>query len=97
MKRTPLRRPIPPEQRDRMSQDPFYSKCCIKSAECSGRIEWHHALTYKGTRIDDPWSIVPMCTHHHKEEAKYRREIMKVIYSRVTREQILKEYPKMVL
>jgi hypothetical protein len=48
-----------------MNADPFYRSCCLKDETCQGRIERHHNLIYAGSRVDDYWSILPVCGHHH--------------------------------
>jgi len=68
-----MTKPIPQKMRDEMSQDKFYSRCCLAGLigiPCSGRIEWHHNFTYKGTRINEPWCILPVCHNHHENEKR---------------------------
>lgn len=59
-------RPISPEVRVQILEDPFYEKC-IRSEEgmCEGRITWEHTWIYAGRQIDEPWAIVPLCEYHH--------------------------------
>lgn len=51
--------------RDTLSKDPFMKQCCVNDSECSGHIEWNHALKYQGERQNILWGIVPMCVYHH--------------------------------
>lgn len=68
--------------REELSQDPFMKKCIIWHyfvgnevlQDCEGRIEWQHSTTYAGKRINELYTILPMCHKHHKEQAKYRAE-----------------------
>lgn len=51
-----------------MSEDPFYSVCALSGRhghECDGRITWEHALIYKGSKLQEPWSIIPLCEKAH--------------------------------
>jgi len=64
------RSPIPKEIREQLENDVFMSTCVAESWKCSGRIEWHHAFTYMGKRINALWSILPLCKQHHKETTK---------------------------
>lgn len=56
---------IPPAIREQLSEDPFMKKCVIDDSTCEGRIEWNHAFTYKGKRVNELWSLIPQCHHHH--------------------------------
>lgn len=62
---------IPDETRERLSADPFMSKCCVQDGECGGRIEWNHALLFAGRRQQFWWSILPMCSSHHSKTDRY--------------------------
>lgn len=61
--------PIPLKIRKIIAQDPFMKTCIYEKIgrghECSGRIEWEHAFSYK-KQIHEPWAIVPCCSHHHR-------------------------------
>lgn len=59
---------IPEEIKREMENDPFYKKCCIGNHECSGRVEWHHNLIYKGKQVQEKWCILPVCHYHHEHE-----------------------------
>lgn len=61
-------RPIPPQLREEMAQDNYYSKCCIRDEKCSGRIEWHHALIFAGRQVNEKFCILPVCHFHHEHE-----------------------------
>ena len=61
--------PIPIKLREELSQDPYYSRCARKfDGNCSGRITWEHAFEYQGRQIQERWSILPLCWHHHLGE-----------------------------
>jgi hypothetical protein len=86
--------PIPPKMRKEMSEDPFYSKCCIKHPECSGRIQFHHHFRYAGKRQKEKFGILPVCEWIHEREKNYdiRIQLDEVMKSRMTEED-RKKYP----
>ncbi len=90
-----LTSPIPKKIRDELSEDPFMKKCCIADSYCEGKIEWHHALTFAGKRVNEPWCILPVCKKHHKLEAQNRVELIKVMVRRAS-EDDLKPYCKAI-
>ena len=62
-----MRSPIPKAIREELSNDPWMAKCCLNDGwECDLKIEWHHAFTYAGKRVNELWSILPLCTMHHR-------------------------------
>lgn len=72
-----LRSPIPKDIRDVLNNDPWMARCIIErffngNLPCEGRIEWQHAMTYGGKRVNERYTILPMCVQHHKQQAKYR-------------------------
>lgn len=72
-------------------------RCTIAGDEHEGRIEWHHAFTYAGKRQNEPWSIIPLCKKHHKEEARLRPLIKVAMIARAGIIHILTAYPRAVL
>lgn len=92
-----MRRPLTMEAKNTIESDKFYQSCCLASPACHGRIQIHHAFTYAGKRVDDPWGLLPLCEKHHREEARYRYQLKTILLSRVTKEEILSKYPKAVL
>lgn len=98
MKRGSLRKPIPPDMRDELAQDQFMQRCII-GTDCNGRIEWNHAATYAGKRINELWSVLPMCTKHHREEARHRAIIKAKVKYRLAHFGIdpFVKYPKIIL
>lgn len=61
---------IPQEIRDILEVDPFMWSCIV-AHECEGRICWDHAFTYKGKRINELWSILPLCVKHNMGITKH--------------------------
>lgn len=58
--------PIPPKLRKLLAADPEYYRCCLLGySECGGRINWHHAITFKGRQLQERWAILPTCERHH--------------------------------
>lgn len=94
-----LRAPIPEETRTILSEDNFMRECIVKDTACAGRVEWQHAMTYGGKRISDIWALLPMCTRHHKEQAKYRQlqeaAVLFRIHQYSSLEAVREKYPKM--
>lgn len=89
-----LTKPIPKPLREEMSQDKFYSKCCIADETCEGRIEWHHALKsyippHKG-RVNEKEAILPVCTAHHKkaDTREVKENLDWIMLNRMSNEQI---------
>jgi hypothetical protein len=68
---------IPQQTKLRLQNDIFMTKCCVADDDCGGRIEWNHALIYGGRRVQEWWSILPMCSYHHANTD--RKDIRKKI------------------
>lgn len=49
-----------------LARDPFMKRCIHDNEECDGRVEFEHALIYAGKQVVEWWSIVPVCTYHHR-------------------------------
>lgn len=62
-----LTRPIKPEVRQELEDDPFMQKCCVSDNQCRGRIQWHHHLKWAGQRSDRKEHILPLCEYHHEK------------------------------
>lgn len=95
-----MRSKIPDDIRDVLSDDPFMRKCII-GADCEGRIEFHHAFSYAGTRRNELWSILPMCTLHHSKEASFFLQIRTALIQRMKQFGLVNDfkskYPKSTL
>ncbi len=85
-----LTKPIPPEMREEMSQDKFYSKCCIADEHCGGVIQWHHNLQFRGSRVNEIFCILPVCKkmHDKADTNEIRERLDHVMWNRATNEQI---------
>src|SRR5258708_7866297 len=98
MKCTPMRAAIPEDMREELAADAFMHNCIINDALCEGRIEWNHAFTYAGKRINELWGLLPMCHLHHDQQAKWRPLIDEVMRKRIRHlgaaEDFKRKYPK---
>lgn len=57
---------IPKKINDELNDDPYYKRCCLSFlGGCEGRIERHHALTWKGSQLQAKFCILPACSGHH--------------------------------
>jgi len=65
-----MRSPIPVEIREVLTDDPFM-KTCIVAHDCEGRIHFDHAFTYAGKRVNELWSILPLCRKHNMGVTKH--------------------------
>lgn len=83
-----------------LDQDPFMHRCIIYD-DCEGRIEWNHAFTYAGRRRNVLWGILPMCSKHHRQEARYRALMREIMLDRIihfnAQKEVRETYPKFKL
>lgn len=56
---------IPKKLLNEILQDPYYKSCSRKGFDCDGRITLEHSFIYAGKQIQEKWSIIPLCWHHH--------------------------------
>ena len=86
--------PMPIKLRALLQKDPFMNDGCIRAntGECKGRVTWEHCWKYAGRRINERWSLVPLCVFHHFEslEKGYGQYISLL---RATKEELAK-YPR---
>lgn len=90
-----LTKPIPPKMRAEMAKDKFYSRCCLQSSECRGRIQWHHHLKWRGQRVNEKWAILPLCEHHHAIESHFYPQLTRIMVLRASEEE-LQKYSKAI-
>ena len=99
-----LIKPIPEGMREEMHKMPYYHTCARKEAlddhicqPCPVRgklIEWEHAMTYAGTRINEIWAIVPICWYTHRGPG-FKKEINEwLALNRITDDEILARFGK---
>lgn len=93
-----MRSAIPTAIRATLGDDPWMHFCTLDGPVCGGRTEWHHAFTYAGKRVNDLWSLIPLCTKHHKEEARIRPHILDMLRYRIrffkAEKEFAAKYPK---
>lgn len=102
VKRGSMQCKIPEDIREQLADDPFMQNCILAPLdECEGRIEWNHAFTYAGKRVNELWAILPMCTKHHREEARWRFTICGLMNYRIAFfnliDEVATKYPKSTL
>ena len=72
-----MRCPIPKQMRETLGADLFMKKCIVAN-NCEGRVEYDHAFTYAGRRVNELWAILPLCTKHNHgvtKEVQRAREV----------------------
>ena len=84
---------MPAKLRKECAEDPYYEKCCLHNKECSGRIEWHHALEFANKQIQRKFAIVPACKHHHENVAIFKKLFHWIALNRAS-EAELEEFKK---
>jgi hypothetical protein len=89
--------PIPVKIKKKLLDSGFMDKCCISDSSCSGRIEWHHNLIFAGSRINEAFCILPVCSSHHAREKNpiIGEKLDYIMLTRATDEE-LKKYSKTV-
>ena len=67
-------RTIPKKIRDKLSESDWMKKCLWCGTQQN--IEWEHSLLYKGSQINEVFSIQPLCrTCHRGYSGTIKREI----------------------
>lgn len=91
-----LTKPIPLELREEMSQDKFYSKCCITGLSKNAvKIDWHHNLMYAGKRVNAKFCILPLADFIHREITKYKEKCDWIMLNRASDKE-LEKYSKAI-
>ncbi len=96
---------IPLKMRGEMEQDPYYHTCarqtllhdhvCGANPMTGQKIEWEHALYYRGSKIQRKFAIVPLCWHVHSGPA-LRKQINEWIALNQATDDELKEFNKAI-
>jgi len=84
-----LLKPIPSSLREEMSNDDFYKVCCI-TGRSDERIEWHHNLTYAGSRVNEKFCILHLLQSVHRDIVKYKEKCDWIMLNRASDEELLK-------
>lgn len=91
-----LTKPIPKPLREEMSNDEFYSRCCITGLTKNAvKIEWHHNLMFGGSRVNAKFCILPLADFVHRNITKHKEKCDWIMWNRATEEEIAK-YSKAV-
>ena len=85
---------IPPELRQEMENDPYYSKCCILG-QTNEKIDWHHNFTWQGRQLNERWCILPLAHSIHERIIAYKDRCDQIMLNRAD-EATLKKYSKAV-
>ena len=93
---------IPTDMREQLADDPFMQRCIMSVGMfCSGRVQWHHAFTYAGRRINEIWALIPLCEWHHSREGTIRHIIDHFVVRRIkdfrATDDFRAKYPKSTL
>ena len=97
-----LGKPIPIQMREEMDADPYYHQCarydllhdhiCEADPVRCRLIEWEHAFTYGGSKVNEKWAIVPICYLVHRG-GKMIKEINQWIGLNRATDEDLAKYP----
>lgn len=93
-----LGKPIPIKMRMTMSEDPGM-KICMRNAllndhECQADplnrklIDWEHALTFAGSKINEPWAIISICWLVHRGGRLSKEINVWIALNRATEEEL---------
>lgn len=71
-----LGKPIPPKVREQLQNDPVMKMCmrnlllfdhnCEPDPLTGRLVEWEHALTFGGSKINQAWAIISICWLVHR-------------------------------
>lgn len=88
-------RAIPKKQREEMSKNPYYKKCCLCGSK--SKIQWHHNLIFAGRQIDDQETILPLCVtcHEQARDTEFKEQLDLIMLCRMSPEQ-MKKYSKAI-
>lgn len=94
-------RKIPKKLRNKLSNDPYYNKCCLTGKRKG--LQWHHSFKYAGKQINERWNIMPIyykkhhwygdkdSVHNLKETEEY---VKYLALQRADLDDLEKRYPK---
>ena len=75
-------RPIPPKLKEELNADPFMKLCCLCGVI---KVQFHHAIEYKGSQLNERWAIVPACKECHDNRLE---ELQLKALNRATKEEL---------
>ena len=80
-------RKIPLKLREEMENDPYYKKCCVTGTS-SGKIDWHHNMTYAGRQVNAKFCILPLSKSVHDDIVKHKERCDWIMLNRATDEEL---------
>lgn len=92
-----LTRPIPLALRKKMDVQPYYHRCAITGTRSGpyAKIDWHHAFTWKGQRVNEEWCIIPLLKRiHDKASTKDVKDFVDFLILNRADDATLKRYSK---
>lgn len=81
-----------------MEADPFYARCAVTGIpKGQAKIEWHHAFTFAGQRVNEKWCIVPLEKEiHRRVSERWIAVVVEHIILNRADEATLRKYSKAV-
>jgi len=83
---------IPRELREELSKDPFYKRCCLTGRN-DKKIDFHHALEWKGRQVQERFCILPIIIDIHQYHQGITKEVKEKLdwiwLNRATDEELL--------
>ncbi len=92
-----LTRPIPLALRKKMDAQPYYHRCAITGTRSGpyAKIDWHHAFTWKGQRVNEEWCIIPLLKRiHDKASTKGVKDFVDYLILNRADDATLRRYSK---
>lgn len=91
--------PIPLKLRKQIADSGLMDICIHNNCDCQGRVEWEHSWTYGKHQIQEEWSIVPVCTYHHRgngldKDFNRYKSLLKAIELEGSLIPLIRKYPK---
>ena len=85
---------MPPELRARLQLQARMHKCALDDEDCDGRLEWHHAVIFGGSKLEVWWAVHALCFYHHSiADRKDIRAILVALMHKLGGDEV-KEYEK---
>lgn len=77
-----------------MSDDPFYTRCCISGiSKNSTKIDFHHNLRFGGKNVQEKFCILPLAKEIHDKIDYYKEKCDWIMLNRASEEE-LERYSK---
>lgn len=99
-----LGKPIPKKMREEMANDVYYCQCarydalhdheCMADPMTGKLIEWEHALTYRGSKLNEIFAIVPICWWAHRGPGMVKEINEWLALNRISDEELEAKYQR---